>query len=330
MRINYFFRAYHNHQISIEKLFGAIMKSVEKEGAIVNKIVNPYEFSIIGIIKSLLFFKRNQGQINHITGDIHWSCFFLDREKTILTIHDLVGINQYKGFKKWFYYFFWAFLPIKKLKYITVISDKTRDEIVKLMPMAASKIIVIPNMLTIEPIQDNNLKGNKLLNILIVGTRQNKNIERIFEALSSIKAKLTIIGFLSKEQIDMISQYNLDYENLVNISEEILLKSYDNADILCFPSLYEGFGLPILEAQARNCAVITSDLPPMKEVAGNGAILVNPNDPNDIKKAILDLKDETLRLEYVIKGKENIKNYLPEVITKKYMFLYDKILNQKS
>ena len=76
------------------------------------------------------------------------------------------------------------------------------------------------------------------------------------------------------------------FKNKINISEEELQQIYFESDILCFPSLYEGFGLPILEAQASEVAVITSNISPTKEVAGKGAILVNPLDKNEIKKSI--------------------------------------------
>lgn len=328
MKINYFFREFQQHQISIEKLFDTIIKSIEKRGVKTYNIVNPYNFSIISIIRSMLYFRKNQAEINHITGDIHWAIFTLNAKKTILTIHDLVGINQYNGIKKWIYYIFWVYLPIKKAKYITVISDKTKNEILELIPSAESKITVIPNLLTVEPIDTNFLKQNKLLNVLVVGTRSNKNIEKIFDAAKGKQIEITIIGDLSSSQLQKINENNLHYNNLINISDEVLLNCYDNADVLCFPSLYEGFGLPILEAQARNCAVITSNISPLKEVAGDGAIFVDPNSVQDISEALDVLENDEIRLDLILKGKQNIKNYLPEIITEKYIFLYNEIINK--
>lgn len=330
MKINYFFRKFNHNQISIEKLFDTIIYYIEKSEVTTKKIINPFSFSLRGVIKSFLFFKKNRGQINHITGDIHWASLALNSKNTILTIHDLVGMREYKGAKKWFYFLFWVFLPIKKAKYITAISDKTRDEIVKLMPSAASKITVIPNLLPIEYIRENFTKQNKILNVLIVGTRNNKNVERIFEAFAEKKIELTIIGALNSFQLKQLEENGLFYNNFINISEEELLNYYDKADVLCFPSLYEGFGLPVLEAQARNCAVITSNISPLKEIAGNGAILVNPYNVQEIREALEILENEKIRLNLIIKGKDNLKNYLPEIIAQKYMILYHQILNEKS
>lgn len=330
MKINYFFRRYNHNQISIEKLFDAIIHHIKKNNVDIKKIGNPFPFSLSGIIKSLIFFRKNQGQINHITGDIHWASLVLDSDTTILTIHDLVGMREYTGAKKWLYYIFWVLLPIKKLKYITTISEKTRNEILELIPSAAPKINVIPNLLTIDYLPNNFLKKNKVLNVLIIGTRSNKNIERIFEASLDKNIELTIVGELMPIHREKLKKYDIVYHNFINVSESELLNCYDNADVLCFPSLYEGFGLPILEAQARNCAVITSNISPMKEVAGDGAILVNPNCIQEIQKALDILKNEEVRLELISKGKENIKNYLPEIIAQKYMSLYQKILNTKT
>lgn len=330
MKINYFFRRYNNNQISIEKLFDTIIYYIEKNDVTTKKIINPYAFSLSGIIKSLLFFRKNEGQINHVTGDIHWATLVLSSKTTVLTVHDLVGMREYKGIKKWFYYYFWVLLPIKKSKYVTAISDKTKNEILKLIPSAASKITVIPNLLTVDYIQDDFVKQNEVMNVLIVGTRSNKNIERIFEASVGRNVELTIVGELDSIHVEKLKKQNLVYKNLVNVSEKELLKCYDKADVLCFPSLYEGFGLPILEAQARNCAVITSDISPMKDVAGNGAIFVNPNNVHEIETAFDVMKNEKTRLHYITQGKENVKNYLPEIIAQKYMLLYQKILNSNS
>ena len=131
-------------------------------------------------------------------------------------------------------------------------------------------------------------------------------------------------------QLKQLEENGLFYNNFINISEEELLNYYDKADVLCFPSLYEGFGLPVLEAQARNCAVITSNISPLKEIAGNGAILVNPYNVQEIREALEILENEKIRLNLIIKGKDNLKNYLPEIIAQKYMLLYQKILNSNS
>lgn len=329
MKVNYFFREYHQHQVSIEKLFNTIIDFVSTSGFSTTKVINPYSLSIKGIVKALFFFKNNQGDINHITGDIHWAGLLLDKSKTILTVHDLVGMNQYSGLKKWLYFILWVYLPIKRLKYVTAVSEKTKNEILKFIPSAKLKIKVIPNfiLLPIKSHNNENIYFDKL-NVLIVGTRENKNIERTLEALIDIDVNINIIGKLSDNQKMVIKKNHLKIINKIEISEEELILEYSKANILCFASLYEGFGLPILEAQAQNCCVITSNISPMKEVANDGALLVNPQDVSDIKKAILELiNNKEKRLDLIIRGKNNILQYSKDIVCNRYLEFYKEIIS---
>lgn len=328
MEINFFERNPTEGQISIEKLFSVIKKELGKKNVTYKSFVNPYPFS--KFFKALAYFKKNQGDINHITGDIHWVSLVLNSNNTILTVHDLSGYYQYSGSKKFLYYLLWIYLPLKKLKYITVISEKTKQEIIRFLPSVAHKIKVVPNCITIDilPLELKSITDKA--KILIVGTRSNKNIERVFEACKGLDVKLTIVGKLNDPQIDILGKNHLDYINLVHISDKELTKLYDENDVLCFPSTYEGFGLPILEAQARNCAVITSDISPLNEVAGEGALLINPHNTEDIRKSIIKvISNKEIRKDLISKGHENVKKYTPELVVNQYIELYKKILAEK-
>ena len=92
-------------------------------------------------------------------------------------------------------------------------------------------------------------------------------------------------------------------------------------------SLFEGFGLPILEAQSQNCIVITSDLQPMNEVGGIGAIYANPTDVDSIKKAlikVISMSNEE-HVNRITEGKKNVKKYSVDVVTDQYLQLYHKL-----
>ena len=122
---------FENH--SIEKLFNTITKDKD----------NNFKFKfLICPFYSSGFFKRifncfwalfNQGDINHISGDVNFISFFLDKNRTINTFHDCYNLRQYSGFKKMVYKFFWFYIPIKKSKYITTVSNFTKREIKKLV-----------------------------------------------------------------------------------------------------------------------------------------------------------------------------------------------------
>lgn len=331
MNIHYFTRKFHAHQNSIEKLFDVIIHEVSAKNNETKTIENPYHFSFFGFIKTLFYFKKNQGEINHITGDIHWSCFLLDSHKTVLTIHDLVGLQQIKSpIKKKLYYFFWVYLPLKKLKYITTISEKTKQEILQLLPNAEKKIKVIPNCLTVETAPLVLDKKNKIPKIILVGTRENKNVEGTILAIKNLNVELIIIGELSKSQKEILSKHNYNYKNYVRISDEELLSKYDEADVLCFTSFYEGFGLPILEAQARNCAVITSDISPLKEIASDSAILVDPYNLDEIRNAVILLTGNSeFKKKLIQRGKENITKYSANKIADLYISYYKDMMKHK-
>lgn len=324
MEVNFFERNPAEGQISIEKLFSVIKKELGRKNIICKTFINPYPLS--KFYNALAFFRKNQGEITHITGDIHWAALVLNPKKTVLTVHDLSGLYQYKGIKRFLYYLIWIYFPFTRLRYITVISEKTKREIEKLLPSVAHKLKVIPNCITVDVSPLAFKKDIQKTNILIVGTRSNKNIERIFEACRDLNATFSIVGSMNATQKQLINTYHLKCKNHVNISDDDLKKLYDESDILCFPSLYEGFGLPILEAQARNCIVITSNLSPMNDVAGNGALLIDPYSTESIKNSIIKvLSDDELRKDLITKGQENVKKYIPELVAQQYIELYQKI-----
>lgn len=319
MKITFFERKFNANVISIEKLFDIIKGNLINRSIEIDVIKNPY--NIRAMWKSLWFFKRKQGEINHITGDIHWASLLLDSDRLVLTIHDLVGLEDLKGVKKFLYYYIWFYFPIRKAKYITVISEKIKNDIIRLMPFASSKITVIPNCVTI-PIKVPREK-DKVNKVLIVGTRSNKNVERIIKALEGIPVHVYIVGKLSESQSDLIKKININFNNYINISDSDLERLYDDSDILCFVSLYEGFGLPILEAQARSCIVITSNISPMIEIAGGGAIFVDPTNVDEIREALIVLiNDKEKRNQLINLGYNNVLNYLPSVITDQYLKIY--------
>jgi glycosyltransferase involved in cell wall biosynthesis len=96
--------------------------------------------------------------------------------------------------------------------------------------------------------------------------------------------------------------------------------------MVVFASLYEGFGLPILEAQAIGRPVITSNFGAMREAAGDGALLVDPYSVDEIRAAILRIKNEpALREELVCKGRENAERFRAPVVAARYAELYRQI-----
>jgi glycosyltransferase involved in cell wall biosynthesis len=314
---------------SIEILFESIRKNFSDDFKVKLFIPTKESKGIYNRLHIILESYFQQGDVNHITGDIHFASYFLNKKNTILTVHDCVSVIMSKGLKKELIKFFWFTLPAKKVKYITVISEKTKTELLSIVNFPEENIFVIPDCIS-DAFEYNNRKFNKTCpRILQIGTKENKNIIRLAKALNGINCVLDIVGKLSKEQENKLKENNIIYENSFNISESDLIMKYLNSDIISFISTYEGFGMPLLEGQTVGRIVLTSNISPMIEVAGDGAFLVDPFNVDEIKEGILSIiKDDELREKLINKGLENIKQYEPKIIAEKYELIYKKIMEK--
>jgi len=292
---------------------------------------------IFSILFNLIFLTRFKKGLFHITGDVHYAILALPKDRTILTIHDLVFLHTYKGLRRSLLKWIFLDLPVRKAKYITTISEKSKQEILDYTNCDPEKILVIPNPVdpifsTSTPLPSAGLptmvgKFNPAT-ILFLGTKPNKNLESYIAALFGLDLHLRIIGELSRKQKEMLSKFNINYSSDFSISPEQLASEYSNADIILFPSTYEGFGLPVIEGFQAGKPVITSNISPMKEVAGEGALLAEPTSIASIREAVIKLlNDQTLKIQLVAAGKEKVKQYQPGFIAEAYQQLWSKFKN---
>lgn len=330
MKIIFLTRKFNKMEISFEKLFKLLYKDFRTKGVDVVKLENPYGSGIINLLKSIIFFRKtiNSTDVVHITGQIHFAAIALRTEKIIITVHDLGLYRQLSNFRLFIFKIFWIYLPFKRARYIVAISNKTKQEIVSLMPSVSNKVIVIHNCLTVEIENEYSKHYEKHNSILIVGTRSNKNLVRSLKALESLDVEVTIIGELNCQLKTMIKDYNLRCNNYSNLSEEDLRKFYKESNILLFPSTYEGFGLPILEAQATNTLVVTSNIAPMNEI-GKTSILVNPYSICSIREGVMKALSftEEQRSVMINSGRDNLKKFTVDNISNKYLELYNSFSN---
>lgn len=317
--------------VSIEKVFAQIAKSLPADRFEFEFQKLPYGYGPISILKNLLFFRKRPADIYHITGDIHYIALRLPRTKTVLTIHDLVFLRTKDRLRRWFLKLLFLDIPVKKMDHITVVSQATRDETCSYFPSAKEKIQIIENPL----IADFKPGVEKPFDtacpiILQIGTTENKNIPHLIEAVNEINCRLRIIGALDANIIRKLEANSIRFENVVAIDGAQMVEEYRNADIVTFCSTYEGFGLPIIEAQAMRKPVITSDLPPMNVVAGDGAKLVDPKDASSIKDALLKLiNDPEYRNRLIELGTKNVERFDSKEIAKQYSDLYLHILGEQ-
>ena len=164
--------------------------------------------------------------------------------------------------------------------------------------------------------------------ILQVGTSSYKNIERVIQALNEIPCIFVLIGNLTDEQKKLLSENNVEYENYFNLDEMKLFEEYKKADMVTFISIGEGFGLPIIEAQAAGRPLITSNISPLKDIAGDGAYLVDPNNVKEIRNSIKKvIDDDNLRNKLIERGLKNVQRYSPINVTEKYFNIYKEFNN---
>ena len=124
----------------------------------------------------------------------------------------------------------------------------------------------------------------------------------------------------------MLAKFKINYTVVFSISPDQLVDEYRNATMILFPSTYEGFGLPVIEGFQAERPVITSNISPMKEVAGDAAVLVDPYSVASIREGVINLLSSRQRqMELVEAGKEKVANYQPGFIAGLYQELWRKL-----
>lgn len=268
----------------------------------------------------------HQGDLNHITGDINFASLFLSRKRTLLTILDTGVMDGKRGMRKVILDWLWFRMPAKSAKLITTISESAKKDILEYVGVPSEKIRVIP--VAVSP----NFKwAPKEFNascprILQVGTKANKNLARLISALAGLSCKLQIIGPLTDTLRNQLHANNIDYENWTNLAISDVVKKYQQCDLLTFCSTYEGFGMPIIEANAVGRVVVTSNVSSMPEVAGDAACFVNPFDIASIREGINKVIHQPEYRQTLVKnGKGNAKRFNADVIANQYLALYQEL-----
>ncbi len=223
--------------------------------------------------------------------------------------------------------------------HIITSSGFSKSEILKYENVNESKISVVyfgfdfeeySNLAyDLEPVR----KKYKLFDkyFLFVGNvKPHKNLFTLLNALQLIlerknKIKLVVVGEIKKlitsdkKSLKLLNENNLLKDNVIFtgfIEKEELVQLYKNAAALVFPSLYEGFGIPPVEAMACGCPVISSDAASLPEVCDDAVLYINPHDIKDIaEKMLLFLSDNEIKSNLIEKGKENIKRFSLEIFS---------------
>jgi len=362
---------------SIERLFAEIRRHMPADCEVTSCSAPEASVGILSRWRNVRHAARQKADVHHIVGDSHYLAFGLPPEKTVLTIHDCAALHRLKGLPRAVLKYFWFAGPMRRAAVVTAISEASKEELRQWVGPLANKVTVVPDCVFEEFAYDPKPFNEECPVVLQVGTKWNKNVERVMEAMAGTGCQLEVVGNLSGEQKAShsrpqgdsarrsrgqinevqgkaghgLEEINTDtfsggdpaekscsdkqfkraseppgVRELGRLTDEELVAAYQQCDMVVFASLYEGFGLPILEAQATGRPVITSSFGAMREAAGDGALLVDPYSVDEIRAAILRIKNEpALREELVRKGRENVERFRAPVVAARYAELYRQI-----
>ena len=271
--------------------------------------------------------------INHIIGDFNYATLLMPKATTILTIHDLYRLYLFdtNPIKKYIFKLLWLRLPILKSGIITAVSQTTKNEILKFSNCSPEKIRVIYNCISPDFTPLPKIFNKQKPVLLQIGTRLNKNTDRLAEAISGIPCKLEIVGKPTDRTIEILKKFNIDYNCQSNLSDKEVIKKYLECDMLVFISTYEGFGMPIIEANCIERAVVTGNVSAMPEVAGTAACLVNPFDIASMRAGILKvINDDVYRESIIAEGRINKLRFEATNIANQYAQLYQEVDGQNN
>jgi len=314
---------------SLEKIFQQVAEDLPRDRFDVDSQTAPYGNGLWAVIRNLLAFEARPADVYHIAGDLHYLALKLPGDKTVLTVPDLVFLHRRKGLRGWVLKKLYLDWPLARVKAVTTISRMTKEELVRVAGIDPARVTVVECPLFHE---FENRAITREFNaaeptILHIGTAANKNLENLIVAIKGLRCRLRVIGHLEHIHVRQLSEAGIAFSAVSGLTSEQIAQEYVGADIVSFCSTYEGFGLPIIEAQAMGRPVITSDLPPMNDVAGDGAALIDPFDPLSIRAGFDRLiSDRRYRESIVERGSENVKRFDPQRIVREYVELYDRVL----
>lgn len=287
-------------------------------------------------------FKKYKIDLYHAPGNMGIPLF--SNVKSVLTVHDLIPL-QYKN------YFNYSKLPfLSKLLYISRLksSIKLADKIVSVSKFTKNELVakgVNPNKISViysgvnifpKSISTKNIYGDYIINNGGLDIR--KNADGLIKAFALVhkkfpKLKLVITGEnprFKKELSKLVKDLDITDSVIFTgyVSENEMAGLIKNAKCLCYPSIIEGFGFPVLEAFSLGTPVIASNTSSIPEIAGDAAILVDPKITSQISEAVIKiLSNKNLSVSLIKSGKERVKMFSWEKSAEEYLNLYKQTQN---
>jgi len=288
--------------------------------------------------------------------------FFSKRNhyKKIITVHDVSSFifrkkepAYYKRrvlshYEIWFRYKIVFKKILSNTDAIISVSNHTKKDLVKYFGIPPDKIYVVYQGIDtsifkpykrrkVKKVKQKYFEDNPTIVLGIDSDKTIDNVEVLIQAFLKVKSrigdvKLMLIGTPNPAHLSLAKKLGLEKDILFTgyLPDEELPLVYNLADVFVHLSLYEGFGLPPLEAMGCGIPVIASNMSSIPEVVGEAGILVDPRKPEDVSKKIIQvLEDSDLRRELVEKGLKRSREFTWENTVKSTVQVYEKILGDK-
>lgn len=284
--------------------------------------------------------------------DLYWSphinipFFKIRAKKIVTTIHDVNHLafdNNFSYLKKKYAKIIYK-NAVKKSDHLITVSNFSKSEIIRELKIDEKLISVIYNGVSGEFFknQKSNKKNTKEYFLFVGNVKPHKNVTLLLNAYNklpeSIKNNYQLIilgqkdGFLTKDKsvlnfINTKEQKNIKFTGFVKQNE--IYGFYKNSSLLIFPTLYEGFGLPLIEGMSSKTKVLCSNIPSLKEIGKDFVNYFNPKNEKELQLKIIEvLKDESLQNKKIEKAFERAKEFTWEKSLKKHINIFNELLKE--
>lgn len=327
----------------IESMTKAIIENIDEDTELyIFHNCNSKKFTDKTNVREIIFKSSNKMICDHVLAPYYINKLKLDvvwfpknvipyfvKAKKIVTIHDLAYfLPEYNAYPlvDTIYMRIMIKNSCKRADKIIAISENTKKDVIHLFGVPDKKIDVIyeaadekyrviKDKKGLERVRKKYNLGREFI-LFTGGISPRKNLVRLIEAFNQISDKIPhdlVLtggkGWNNSRELELIES-NERIKKIGYVSDEDIPYLYNLAEVYVYPSLYEGFGLPVLEAQACSCPLIASKVASIEDIGGKSVLYVNPYDVSDIKAALLKVGlDEDLRNGMAIKGFENVKRF---------------------
>lgn len=288
--------------------------------------------------------KKQKSDIYHISDQsMGHVAKYLPQDKLVMTCNDLISLHFPERIRPWALALWkYSISSLKKAEHIIAISESTKQDLVNYLGIQPNHIDVIymgAEKSNIAYSKDEIMAlcglSSDRFKLFCIGVAYYKNFKGVLKSvllLDQFYHQLEIIKIgpvIDQEEIMLIGDLKSKGVNIIElgfVDNKTVAGLYKVADVLMFPSLYEGFGMPIVEAMLNDCPVITSNIASMPEVAGDAAILLAPHDYRTMADAIVALlESSSLRDDLIQRGRKRASYFTWEQTAEKTQAIYSKI-----